>query len=84
MRICVGIRSSKDMLAEIMSLRHYKKANKQITEMQHGFEAHSSMSHRVIKSVHASKEARTLQRHYAADKRQEAHILRSQPPSVFA
>jgi len=46
-----------------MSLRHCKKADKQISEMQHGFEAHNSMSHRVIQSVGASKEARTQQRH---------------------
>jgi len=71
-----GIRSSKDELAEIMSLRHYKKADKQISEMQHGFEAHSSMSHRVIQSVGASKEARAQERHDAANKRQEASALR--------
>ena len=59
-----------------MSLRHCKKADKQISEMQHGFEAHSSMSHRVIQSVGASKEARAQERHDAANKRQEASALR--------
>lgn len=68
-----GIKSSKDMLAEIMSLRHYKSANKQISEMQDGFEAHSSMSHRVMKSI-GSSEAQS--RRKAAAKRQEASALR--------
>jgi hypothetical protein len=68
-----GIKSSKDMLAEIMSLRHYKSANKQISEMQHGFEAHSSMSHRVMKSI-GSSEAQSKQK--AEAKRQAASALR--------
>jgi hypothetical protein len=70
-----GIRSSKDMLAEIMSLRHYKKSDKEISEMQHGFEAHSSMSKRIMRSMDATK-AKSLQEQTSADQRQEASALR--------
>ncbi len=41
-----GIESSKKMLAEIMSLRHYKQSNNEINDIANGFEAHSSISHR--------------------------------------
>ena len=41
-----GIESSKKMLAEIMSLRHYKKSNSEINDIANGFETHSSISHR--------------------------------------
>jgi len=41
------------MLTEIMSLPHYKSADKHMSEMQNGFELHGSMSHRVIRSLHA-------------------------------
>ena len=70
-----GIRSSKDMLAEIMSLRHYKKADKQISEMQHGFESHSSMSRRVMKSMDAD-EKRTQAKRSAKRQKLEASALR--------
>ena len=58
-----------------MSLRHCKKADKQISEMQHGFEAHSSMSHRVLKQDLASK-AKSEQQQTATRKQQEASALR--------
>jgi len=65
-----GIKSSKDMLAEIMSLRHYKSADKQISEMQNGFESHGSMSHRVIRSLHADAREKSQQQLSAAAKSQ--------------
>jgi hypothetical protein len=48
-----GIESSKKMLAEIMSLRHYKKSNSEINDIANGFEAHSSISHRFKKPIDA-------------------------------
>lgn len=49
-----GIESSKKMLAEIMSLRHYKKSNNEIQELSNGFESHSSVSHRSTVFHHIS------------------------------
>lgn len=48
-----GIESSKKMLAEIMSLRHYKKSNSEINDIANGFETHSSISHRFKQPIDA-------------------------------
>ena len=42
-----GIMSSKNYMAEIMALSHYKKNNAEINDIANGFEAHSSLSHKV-------------------------------------
>jgi len=46
-----GIKSSKNYMAEIMALRHYKKSSTEIGDIANGFEAHSSLSHKVRSSI---------------------------------
>jgi len=70
-----GIKSSKDMLAEIMSLRHYKKNNQEIKNIANGFETHSSFSHRVQKSINKD-EAQSRKQTDQANRRSEASALR--------
>eukprot|EP00960_Hanusia_phi_P030362 748545-Hanusia_phi.AAC.4 len=70
-----GIQSSKKMLAEIMSFRHYKQSNNEINELANGFESHSSLSHRVRSSINRRK-ARLAQAHLTAKKHHEASALR--------
>jgi hypothetical protein len=52
-----GIESSKKMLAEIMSLRHYKQSNNEINDIANGFESHSSISHRFKHHIDKDKAA---------------------------
>uniref|UniRef100_A0A7S4P0M3 Uncharacterized protein n=1 Tax=Guillardia theta TaxID=55529 RepID=A0A7S4P0M3_GUITH len=70
-----GIQSSKKMLAEIMSFRHYKQSNNEINELANGFESHSSLSHRLRSSINMRK-ARMARAHLSEKKRHEASALR--------
>mmetsp|Transcript_72078 Transcript_72078/g.192649 ORF Transcript_72078/g.192649 Transcript_72078/m.192649 type:complete len:454 (+) Transcript_72078:21-1382(+) len=53
-----GIESSKKMLAEIMSFRHYKQNNNEINNIANGFESHSSISHRFKSSIDKDVDAK--------------------------
>eukprot|EP00286_Rhodomonas_abbreviata_P020844 CAMPEP_0181296456 /NCGR_PEP_ID=MMETSP1101-20121128/4714_1 /TAXON_ID=46948 /ORGANISM="Rhodomonas abbreviata, Strain Caron Lab Isolate" /LENGTH=437 /DNA_ID=CAMNT_0023401323 /DNA_START=100 /DNA_END=1410 /DNA_ORIENTATION=+ len=70
-----GIKSSKDMLAEIMSLRHYHKSNQEIKNIANGFETHSSFSHKVQSSIDQD-EQRSREQKERGDRKSAAAALR--------
>ncbi len=67
--------SSRKMLAEIMSLRHYKSSNREIQELAHGFESHASVSHKFKNDVNSDVAGSRAQRAHS-DKESEAAALR--------